>query len=569
MELASPGHILNVPQQPSDITRHMDFYTPPEDEAELVKIMADYLAQAQSPTLDERRAGVEGLYELACKLGSRVAKSIPVLVEALCESDDKLGESASWALAYCAPDSVEPLIACLAHPGAHVRERSAHALGNIGDHAVVAAPALRQRLADDEQTVRSRAAWALGMIHDTDLSTLTDLISMAERGTAGDLAAALHAVGNIGRELDDPQPVRAYESRILDAMHHSDENVRWSAGFASEALHMAPEREADLVVDLLLNESMERVADRLLSRMKDLAPLVDLTASVPLVITQLQHRGRRARLACEVLAAMRPVPLVAVANLQQLLDDEDLRLAAAEALWRIEGRAETILPVLALEFEGNGEGVCDLICSMKAAAAPLLPHLLEALVNEDYWDLQWAAADALEAVASSAPDVMAALIKAMQHPSPRVSSASARALARAGAPAVPALLAVLTTGDDRDTATAAYALGKMGVPAAPALPALRQGIASSDPALSSCCVIAVTFVASDPVMVPHLTRLLGSDDPDAPKRAAAKALEHLGPAAAVAVPSLQALQATLEHETDFGLAEAVTDALEVLQTAPN
>lgn len=122
MELASPGHILNVPQQPSDITRHMDFYTPPEDEAELVKIMADYLAQAQSPTLDERRAGVEGLYELACKLGSRVAKSIPVLVEALCESDDKLGESASWALAYCAPDSVEPLIACLAHPGAHVRE---------------------------------------------------------------------------------------------------------------------------------------------------------------------------------------------------------------------------------------------------------------------------------------------------------------------------------------------------------------------------------------------------------------------------------------------------------------
>jgi HEAT repeat protein len=547
----------------------MDLYAPPPDEAELIKVMADYLAQAQSPTLDERRAGVEGLYELAIKLGPRIAESIPVLVEALLESDEKLGESASWALAYCAPESVEPLIECLAHSCAHVRERAAHSLGNIGPCAMVAAPALRQGLTDAEQSVRSRAAWALGMIRDTGFSTLTALFSMAQRGTAGDLAAALHAAGNIGRELDDPQPLRAHETLILDAMHNSDENVRWSAGYASEALQMAPEREAELLADLLMNENTERVADRLLSRMKELAPSVDLEASVPLVIAQLQHKGRRARLACEVLAAMRPAPLVAIADLQQLLANEGLRLAAAEALWRIEGRAETILPALALEFEGNGEGVCDLICSMKAAAAPLLPHLLEALANEDYWDLQWAAADALDAVASSSPDVMAALIKAMQHPSPRVRSSSARALARAGAPAVPALLAVLTTGDDHDAAGAAYALGKMGAPAAPAIQALRQGIASSHPDLSSCCVIAVTYVASDPAMVPHLARLLKSDDPDVPKCAAAKALAHLGPAASAAVPTLEALLAGIEHETEIGLAEAVTEALGVLKAAPN
>jgi HEAT repeat protein len=265
---------------------------------------------------------------------------------------------------------------------------------------------------------------------------------------------------------------------------------------------------------------------------------------------------------------MRPAPLVAIADLQQLLANEDLRLPAAEALWRIEGRAETILPALALEFEGNGESVCDLICSMKTAAAPLLPHLLEALANEDYWDLQWAAADALEAVASSTPDVMTALIKAMEHPSPRVSSASARALARAGAPAVPALLALLTTGDDHDAAGAAYALGKMGAPAAPAIQALRQGIASSHPDLSSCCVIAVTYVASDPTMVPHLTRLLRSDDPGTPKCAAVQALAHLGPAAAVAVPTLEDLLAAIEHETEYGLGEAVTEALGVLKATP-
>lgn len=547
----------------------MDFYSPPPDEAELVKVMADYLAQAQSPKLDERRAGIEAIFELAFKIGPRVAASIPVLVEALLDGDEKLGESASWALAYCAPESVDPLIACLTHQRGYVRERAAHSLGNIGELAKVAAPALRQRLTDVEQSVRSRAAWALGMIRDTDLSTLTALLSMTEQGTAGDLADALHAVGNIGRELDDPQPLRAHETSILDAMHHSDENVRWSAGYASEALQLAPEREADLLVDLLLDENTEHVSDRLLGRLKELAPLVNLAPSVQLVISQLQHRGRRARLACEVLAAMRPAQLVAIADLQRLLGDEDLRLAAAEALWRIEGRAETVLPALAIEFEGNGESVCDLICSMKTAAAPLLPHLLEALADEDNWDLQWAAADALEAVASSSPDVIAALIKAMEHPSPRVSSASARALAKAGALAVPALLAVLTAGDDRDAAAAAYALGKMGGPAAPALPALRHGIASSHLALSSCCVIAVTHVASDPAMVSHLIRLLTSDDPDVPKCAAAKALAHLGPAASAAIPTLEALLAGIEHETELGLAEAVTEALGLLKAALN
>lgn len=38
------GADLSVPQRHSDITRPMDFYAPPPDEAELIKVMADYLA---------------------------------------------------------------------------------------------------------------------------------------------------------------------------------------------------------------------------------------------------------------------------------------------------------------------------------------------------------------------------------------------------------------------------------------------------------------------------------------------------------------------------------------------
>jgi hypothetical protein len=118
-------------------------------------------------------------------------------------------------------------------------------------------------------------------------------------------------------------------------------------------------------------------------------------------------------------------------------------LPVASALWRSEGRAESILPALQRIFHDNAEGVCDLICELGPAASPLLPDVIRALAEED-WDLQWAAADALRAIASTDQAVLSPLLDALAHPSPIVRSASARALAAAAVAALGALKVLLS-----------------------------------------------------------------------------------------------------------------------------
>src|SRR5262249_59773651 len=100
-------------------------------------------------------------------------------------------------------------------------------------------------------------------------------------------------------------------------------------------------------------------------------------------------------------------------------------------------------------FDNLGQSVCDGICEIGPAAAPLIEKVIGALDSQD-WDLQWAAADALGAIASNRADVVAALTTALGHPSPIVRSAAARAFAAIGPATVPALIAILEAPDDDD-----------------------------------------------------------------------------------------------------------------------
>jgi HEAT repeat protein len=129
----------------------MDIDAPPPDDSELPAMVAALAVRAASEDLGERWAAIEEIYELACKIGPKVASAIPTLMGGLLDADPKIGESALWALGYCRPDSIEPLVECLALPQSFVRERAAHALGNIGDQARAAAPALRRLLSDGDQ----------------------------------------------------------------------------------------------------------------------------------------------------------------------------------------------------------------------------------------------------------------------------------------------------------------------------------------------------------------------------------------------------------------------------------
>lgn len=290
---------------------------------------------------------------------------------------------------------------------------------------------------------------------------------------------------------------------------------------------------ADTLVGVVLQDASGEVRSAALAALKGLA------SAVPALVARLLEPGREGLLACGVLGEMQPRPLVAVPFLQQALARDELVLSASAALWRIEGRADAIIPALRRVFADHGEGVCDLICALGPAAAPLLPDVLEALADES-WDLQWAAADALHAIASSDTVVLQPLLDALAHPSPIVRPASARALAAAGDIAVAPLRALLVNPSDPRASLAAYALGEMGPVAAEALSDLRVGMRCGTEPLAGCSAVAVARIAGDTDAVPYLMATLRSDDASAPRRTAARALGELGPAGLEAVDALEA-----------------------------
>jgi len=538
----------------------MDLNAPPPDDTELPAMVAALIVRAASEDLGDRRAAIEAIYELAYKVGPKVAGAIPTLMGGLLDADPKIGESALWALGYCRPDSIEPLVECLAQPQSFVRERAAHALGNIGDQARAATPALRRLLSDGEQAVRRRAAWAIGLMHDVEQATIAPLVHLVSHGTVEDRRAALHALRNIGQAAGDSALLEPHRSLILAALEDRDNEARRWALDVVASLAMEPQAAADLMASVVRREATGQVREAALDHLKALAPTVDLAIEVTMLTALIDKPGREASLACEILALMRPAPVQAIASLRQALNTDGLVLPAARSLWRIERRAEPLLPALERIFDGDGESVCDLICEIGPAAAPLLPKLVQALAEEN-WDLQWAAADALGAVASPDPHVMAALLDALAHPSFIVRPAAARALARTGVPAVLALRGLIVNRSNQRAPWAAYALGHMGPAAAEALPDLRRGMRSREEPLSSCCAIAVACIGCDAEAMPYLIGVLQSDDPGAPRREAASALAQLGPAARGAIKSLAALLG----DEDFEVHQAAEEALAAIR----
>jgi hypothetical protein len=129
------------------------------------------------------------------------------------------------------------------------------------------------------------------------------------------------------------------------------------------------------------------------------------------------------------------------------------------------------LPTLRRLFEDWGETVCDIACLIGPEAGPLLPELLDAVAQDDYWDLQWAAADAIGSVASASPETLTALRNALAHDSGIVRSAACNAFSRIGEPAVVTLLEWFEAeADPKSREWIAAALSRMGPIARSAVP---------------------------------------------------------------------------------------------------
>ena len=103
-------------------------------------------------------------------------KSIPLLTNALRDNEESTRRRAGWALIKIGNPSVKSLISSLREINKFTRERVAQTLGWIGDERAV--NSLLWALKDEEPSVVSAAAWALGRIGSpSSLSELQSLVN--------------------------------------------------------------------------------------------------------------------------------------------------------------------------------------------------------------------------------------------------------------------------------------------------------------------------------------------------------------------------------------------------------
>ena len=511
-----------------------------------------------------RQTTIRDLWDLCRKVRVRARAAIPIWLELLADEDKEIGESAIYGLSYTAPDSLEPLIDQLRHHHPTVRQRACSSFGIIGKEAIVAANSILPLLADPVQEVRSRAAWALGLIGDARQRTITALFDMARAGTTEDRRSALHGLAGLAKAAADLAPFRVRQQEIFDALTDADDDVRWSACYAIEALDLDPTTHVDLIVPRLSDRS-HRVEEMAIGQLKKLAEDIDLTSCLAQICQVVGGgRERSASIACKVIGMLGPRAHAAVPFLIDALEGEDelTVIAAATALWRVDRHIDVALPHLARLFPDFGETVCDAITQIGPAAAPLIDQVLAALESDD-WDLQWAAADALGCMGSSDPAALAKLAAALGHESVIVVSAAAAALARIGAAAVPVLSDILLQHDDPRAEWAADALGRIGPAAGAAAEPLLARLHSPRPGLAAWSAIALAKITGDERTVPMLVKLLDRTDRADLREHAALGLKIVGPRASGAAGALNALR----HDPDPDVRTAAEAALSAVTAA--
>jgi HEAT repeat protein len=288
--------------------------------------------------------------------------------------------------------------------GPAARAHAAHVLGEGGVQAPGIVPALAEALNDENYIVRRNAA-----------------ASLARFGPQSDAVAALLGA------LEDSEPlVRQEAARSLAQVRPAtpeavgpllkaaragpDPFTRVWAITALGRLGTRAKEAIPLLVALLQEGPASGPADPRAAAVQALEEIGP--AARPALVVALEHRSARTRAAAAgLLSGMRPVPPLALAVLERLLHDPDrtVRVQAALALWKLERRVRTTLPVLLEAARGRGSllraQAVGVLGAMGPAAGPAVPALVEVLRDDNYMTRRAAAA----ALGSIGPGARAAI----------------------------------------------------------------------------------------------------------------------------------------------------------------
>lgn len=293
-----------------------------------------------------------------------------------------------------------------------------------------------------------------------------------------------------------------------------------------EALKVQPPSDPSVLLFLRLLQDSEVLVQQL--AVMGLKGRPDIVRHLlPDLVGLLEHQQERTRwAACEVLSELGTDAASALQKIQDFKPNE----LVARAIWKLSGRADSIIPLLIrlLDEEASArEQVCDLIYEIGPPASPAVPSLLRCLRGADA-DLKWAAVDALGAIGPKAGDAVPLLVQLLNNSSGIVAGRAAHALARIGPMSVPALIDALQSNETWTREFAADALSQLGESAKMAVPHLKKILGNErDTDRGSWAAIALARITRNNELGPILVEIQTRSSNDYLRQKAAEALQEL------------------------------------------
>jgi HEAT repeat protein len=313
------------------------------------------VAKTAIPALVKGLDGGDLRFRLDCaaalgEFGGEAREAVPSLIRGLNDPELSIPQQSCRTLAAIGPAAREAVPALAdavrGHKDIFARAGAALALGRIGPGAAEAVEALVGALGKDQYVeVRLHAAWALGEIGQKPEVVVPALTRLLDDGEWSIRLYAAEALGKFGPRA---QPAVA---ALVREMAHRAQGWAWLA--AAQALWRIDHRTDE---------------------------------TVPVLAAAFETGDDAGKvIAATTLGEMGPAAREAAPALRKALRDEDalVRIEAAAALARVEGRPEVVLPVLIARLRGDNDDraqcrAAEALGEMGEQARDAVPALTEA-----------------------------------------------------------------------------------------------------------------------------------------------------------------------------------------------
>jgi len=366
--------------------------------------------------------------------------------------------------------SVAEWTALLDSSNSNARVEAILALGDLGEAAKIALPAMIALLKDGAPDVRFFAAIALGKVGAAAVPGVTGLLHDTNGAVR---AAAAQTLGRIGPDARQSTP--ELQPLILD----KDAAVRTETVRALGRI--GKETSVPTLIELL-RSNIADVREAAFDALGEMGPAAK--ASLPALAEILRGPDTAADTANNgfyggfYAGGPKMDALQTVCWMSELPEASNAIIAATSVF---RGKGEKGLSP-ALVFEAMGPN-----------AKPAVPALI-GLLQEKSGNTQGYAARALGAIGPAAAEAIPALAGLLEDKNQFARVSAAEALGRLGPSAVRTLVQALQSKDWLVRAKAIQGLGALGSAAAPAATALREKLQDSDAEVRRCAAVALSRV---------------------------------------------------------------------------